>query len=244
MEAAFGESPGHWPQITLRFRLLEEWDGEDWGAVGDDWQIRAYQILKTSAGLMEKRIQNLKDAFGWPGDDPFWFEDALAAGKELSQVQVVIGPKRDKPNQLEVQWINEYDRDPNARGGGLEHVADTDRQARAAQIISELRALSGAPVATPSRRTTSGPPPASSEPATELDTGIDPATSTWSIFEGRCAVAGISSSRCATIWQETLMEVCGHDDPERVGAEEWPKVATLLRQAVDSFVPEKAGDPA
>jgi hypothetical protein len=107
-----------------------------------------------------KAVESLKDVFGWPGDDPFWFEDNA---NEVFNVPVELvienesfvgndGVERTHPK---IKWVNKP-------GFGSGSVAPTvrDRKSLLSKYGGKLRAISGGnPAVAPAKKAMPPPPP-------------------------------------------------------------------------------------
>lgn len=230
-DAAAGRNKNDRWQIVFQFTLTQELDGEVWRSAPEDWTIRHWaQLQKTDGSINERNVEDLRKAFGWPGDDPFWFEDELA-NHGLPPVQLVIGWDDYNGKQtLRVKWINHHDHEGKSGNGELQHADPNDRRAALAEIGSQLRALAGGgAVATPARRSSTPPPPPDDEPpapVTQDDVWVD-----WC---EKAQAAGIPEKEYGDMYLAAIRDA---KDPGQVGRDlspkQWAKVDVLLAEALE-----------
>jgi hypothetical protein len=210
--------------VILRFGLTEEYVDGEWKDIErEEFDAVAYcYIEKRDGTLNDFQIDMLKDAFGWPGLDPFWFEEQ----QELPQVQITLqwdeyqGKKR-----IRVQFINAYDSEPTA---GITHADADARRAMTARLGHKLRAHSGGRAApAPKPKGTPKPPPKAAPEKAESTTAstMDDA---WALFAKWAETTGTSEEELHKAWFAAIQEVCGHQDAERVTPEQWAEVSGKL----------------
>jgi len=216
--------------VVLRFGLTEEYDNGEWRNVeSEELDAVAYcYIEKRDGGLNDFQVTALKEAFGWPGMDPFWFE----ATKELPPVQVTLETEEyNGKERIKVRFINSYDSEP----GGITH-ADTDtRRALLARLGHKLRAHSGGKPAPAPKPTGAPKPPPKPAAAPQADGTPAPAakpTSTmdavWALFTKWAETKGANQDDLNKAWFAAIKEVCGHEDSGKVTPEQWREVANNL----------------
>jgi hypothetical protein len=229
-DVAAGRNPyGRW-QIVFQFTLTQERDGETWRSAPEDWTIRTWQQLqKQDNTINERNVKDLRAAFGWPGDDPFWFENEMER-HGLPPVQLVIaeeGEYQGRPD-MKVKWINHHDYEGKASNGSLERASQDDRQAALAEIGAQLRALSGGGTTeAPARRL--APPPADA-PATGM-TEQD----AWDNLCNRAALEGIPDDERDGMWADAVRDAKtpGQKVNADLTARQWVKVDALLAEALE-----------
>jgi len=220
--------------IVLRLGLTEEYADGEWRNIeAEELDVVAYcYIEKRDGSLNDFQIDMLKDAFGWPGLDPFWFEEQ----RELPQVQITLqwdeyqGKKR-----IRVQFINAYDSEPTA---GITHADADQRRAMIARLGHKLRAHSGGRTVPSPKPTGSPKPPAPAPQASRQPEKPAPpqpkakSASTmddvWALFAKWAETKGIAEAELNKTWFAAIKEVCGHEEAERVTPEQWPEVAGKL----------------
>lgn len=220
IDAVAGEHKNGLAQIVLRFRLIEEWTGTEWGQPPAGQEITAYQFLeKKNGSVNEYAMDSLMESFGWDGTDPFWFEDNL---EELPQVQITLDyEKYQGQDRLRVKWINPFDYE----GPGVQRADTDDRRALMDRIGSQLRAYAGGgAIETPQRRSAGGPPAPTISAGDQI----------WDEFTARCALMSISDADRNRFWSACLQKVCDHDNAELVKAEQWPEIRAALEECVGS----------
>ena len=216
--------------VVLRFGLTEEFAAGEWRNVeAEDLDVVAYcYIEKRDGSLNDFQIEALKEAFGWPGIDPFWFEEQ----KELPPVQVTLDwDEYQGKSRIRVQFINAYDSQPS----GITHADADQRRAMLARLGHKLRAHSGGrPAPAPKPTGTPKPPP---KPAAAPDAPDKPAqavkpTSTmdaaWALFSKWAETKGVNQDDLNKTWFAAIKEVCGHEEAEKVTPEQWAEVANKL----------------
>ena len=209
--------------VVLRFRLNEEHVDGQWRDVSaENLEVVAYcYVEKRDGTLNDFQIQMLREAFGWTGMDPFWFEDT----PELPDVQVTLEWETyNQKQRIRVRWINAYDAEPSA---GVTHADANQRRSLTARLGSRLRAHfggtpapapkpTGAPKAPPKRT-----PPPESKPAHTMD-------ATWVLFADWAKAARVAEELLHDMWFDAIREVCGHDDADRVTPEQWAVIQTKV----------------
>ena len=235
LEAAYGKSTSGTPRVTFKFRLTEIAFGVEWDAVADDLDIIGDVYIKKADGtLNRKAIDNLRDTFGWPGDDPFWFEDTLDRDGALNPCQVEIGWDEYRgERKLKVNWVNPYDRVP---GGSLRRASGAEREAMLEEISADLRAVGGvASTEAPRRAAPPAQPPAPPASAEDEEAAGRAMNETYALHDERCGLAGIDNARRDDMYFAAVKKVCGHERTERVTAAEWVEVAKALQSALVEY---------
>lgn len=214
--------------IVLRFGLTEEYADGEWRNIeAEDLDVVAYcYIEKRDGTLNDFQIEALKEAFGWPGVDPFWFEEQ----KELPSVQVTLDwDEYQGKSRIRVQFINAYDSQPS----GITHADADTRRAMMSRLGHKLRAHSGgkpapapqpvgAPKPPPKPTAPSAPPPApEAKPASTME-------AVWALFAKWAETKGVGQDELNKTWFAAIKDACGHEDAEKVTPEQWHEVANKL----------------
>jgi len=234
MSAAAGTGAGGAAQVVFQFALTEEFTNGEWYATAEGQEIRGYQYLLTKAGAVnETTVNNLREALGWPNDDPFWFEDQLD-GEGLLPVQIVLGWEeyQGKPS-LKVKWINAYDRDPSA--GSLAHVSDDERRALRQQVGAKLRAFGATPSAAKP-----APPPRNAVPAND---GLTEEV-VWGRWCSECVPAGIKDKERADLYNAAIRSLNREDVGKNISPDEWRQVEIALEETLEKHNAELEADRA
>ena len=216
--------------VVLRFALTEEYAGGEWRNIeSENLDAVAYcYIEKRDGGLNDFQIEALKEAFGWPGIDPFWFDEQ----KELPPVQITLESEEYQgKSKIRVQFINSHDSEP----GGITHADDDTRRAMLARLGHKLRAHSGgkpAPAPKPTGAPKPPPKPAAAPVAPDKPAPAAKPTSTmeavWALFSRWAETKGVNQDELNKTWFAAIKEVCGHEDAEKVTPEQWHEVANKL----------------
>lgn len=209
-------------------------------AVDEQTAIMAHQCLVSKAGdVMAKTIANLRDVYGWPGDDPFWLQDT-----DLSQipVQIVVEMRQDASGELrpEVAWINKP-------GGGRWHPEAADRNAVLAKYGNKFRALAGGkPVQRLQQQSkaataaTSAPPANATPPAQDAPPRKPAAPANiqeaWNAF---CQAAGEAwtDEGLGKAWFAAIQEITGKANQGELSPEDWGQVAAGAAAFLTNQVP-------
>lgn len=195
-------------------------------AVDEQTAIMAHQCLVSKAGdVMAKTIANLRDVYGWPGDDPFWFQDT-----DLSQipVQIVVEMRQDNAGELrpEVAWINKP-------GGGRWHPEAADRKAVLAKYGNKFRALAGGTHVAPPKPAPGKPPATAPQTAAAAPATIQQA---WDAF---CKAAGDSwtDEGLGKAWFQAIQGLTGKANQAELSPEDWGQVAAGAAAFLTNQVP-------
>jgi len=210
--------------LILRFGLIDEYADGDWRNIeSEELDVVAYcYIEKRDGTLNDFQIDMLKDAFSWPGLDPFWFEEQ----RELPQVQITLewneyqGKKR-----IRVQFINAYDSEPSA---GITHADADQRRAMVARLGHKLRAHSGGRAAPAPKPKGAPKAPPKASPAQAKKSSTSTMDDVWALFAKSAETTGTNEEDLHKAWFAAIKEVCGHEDAERVTPEQWADVSSKL----------------
>jgi len=209
--------------VILRFQLVEEYRNGEWHDVtGEDLEIAGYfYVERKDGGLNDFIIDTLKQAFGWPGLDPFWFEDEA----DLAAVQITLDwDEYEGKKRLRVRYLNPHDAEPSA---GVSHADANGRRALTARLGCKLRAYSGgAPAPAPKPTGAPKPPPKPTRPTDPEGTATLDAT--WTLFAEWAKKAEADEARLHEEWFAAIKAVCGHEDAERVTPEQWAEIQSKV----------------
>lgn len=229
-----------------RFLLLQESCSDGWKDIESEGQeITAYVYMeRRDHSINDVALQQLKDAFGWDGRDPYWLEDS-----DLPVCQVTLDFETYQGEErLKVRWIANAEAD----GARVPKSTDDERKKVRTRIGAKLRAMAGgtpagkaaekpkaaggtAPKATPPKRQAPSPaiepPPTTptAPPPAEMPIPYNQETA-WTTHCDSCAKAGLTDAQAESLWWKNVQIVAGHQDPDRLTAEEWERVA---KQATD-----------
>jgi hypothetical protein len=216
--------------VVLRFALVEEYDKGEWNNIeSEELDAVAYcYVEKRDGSLNDFQVAALKEAFGWPGMDPFWFEET----KEFPPVQVTLESEEyNGKDRIKVRFINSYDSEP----GGITHADGDTRRALMARLGHKLRAHSGgkpAPAPKPTGAPKPPPKPAAAPQAPGAPASSAKSASTmdavWALFAKWAETKGASQDELNKTWFDAIKAVCGHEDAEKVTPEQWAQVADKL----------------
>jgi len=146
---------------VIEFKLYEELAAE--GAVDVtelNFSITGYFYIEKKDGSINTiTVDQLKDAFGWDGRDPFWLQDT-----DLSQKAVQLVLANEEWNgkvRMKVKYLNPF----GFSGGQVSKAGGAKRQAITNRLGPRLRAVSGG-VAAPAKMPAGKPTmPAPAKPA-------------------------------------------------------------------------------
>ncbi|HPD16243.1 MAG TPA: hypothetical protein PLE19_14915 [Planctomycetota bacterium] len=206
--------------VILRFALTEEYrDGEWHDITAEDLEVVAYfYVEKRDGTLNEFIIDALKEALGWPGIDPFWFEDE----QDLPPVQLTLEwDEYEGKKRIRVRYLNPHDAEPST---GISHADANERRALSARLGCKLRAYSGGTaVPAPKPAGAPAPPPkrAAAPPQAKKTATMD---ETWTLFAEWAKKVEADEGRLHDEWFAAIKAVCGHEDAERVTPEQWAEV--------------------
>ena len=174
-------------------------------------RLKGFQSLTQRDGALNSRcIASLRECFPeWDGADPFWFEDADIAGRELSVVVEDEVSERDGKTYSKVAWINPL----GGRGGGA-MPASGNRAAILAKYGARFRALAGGVPARPAAAPTPKPAPetAAPEPAPVEDDGAP--------VPGEEPEGGARTADMQECWR-AFCEACPYKDRQAVTKAWW-----------------------
>lgn len=145
VESGLSENKNGLASATIRFRITDEWDGDQWVDVSrENAEINTYMTLEKKDGsLNEVSIDMLKTGLGWDGVDLGYLNN----GSAMPPCQIVAGYEEyNGQTRLKVKWINDYE----STGASVRKADDQTLRSIATRLGSRLRANSGGtPVATP-----------------------------------------------------------------------------------------------
>ena len=216
--------------VTLRFELTEIQDAGAWASCADEGlEITSYNYLEKKDGsLNERTIRTLQEVFGWPGGDPFWFED-----NELTGAQVTLEFEEwQGQERLKVKWLNPFD---SEGPGGVAKSDAEERRAVMAQIGAKLRAF-GAP---PAAAKPAGPPPRTPVPDPEALTE----ETVWARWSSSCKTAEMKDAERNDLWNAAIHSVERGEVGKNLSSDEWRQVEIALEETMARREAEEgAGD--
>ncbi len=225
LEVGAGESgPNNLTCVTFRFSLAMEYANGEWQDVRtENMEITAWcYVEKRDGALNTMQVHFLKQAFGWPGDDVFWFEEHA---KELPACQVVlVWDSYQGQDKIKVNYINPENAEP-----GIAASDDATRKRVRARLGSKLRAISGG-----GRPMAKKPPP-----SVAPDAPIPPATkpmsvdAAWEEFSKNHEPAGLTEKELEAAWFNAITTVTGISEPTEsnlanLTPEQWGAVASNI----------------
>ncbi len=225
--------PNHLATFICQFRLTQELVNGEWEPVDADWGITGYFYLeKRDASLNEFAVEQLKEAFGWDGRDPFWLQDTDFEGHV---VQVKLSYEQfNGQTRLKVQYVNPGD----WAGAAVRKADDSTRRNIQSRLGPKCRASAGPGVksAAPPAPPQLAPPPAApaappqAPPAPAPSKAPLPSTYTkeraWEEFltlQRQCP--HMSDEELNRQWFEAIKKVAGEKDEGQLTPQEWERVA-------------------
>jgi hypothetical protein len=185
--------------------------------------IKGYSTLAKSDGTVNtKSIDNLKDVFGWDGQDPFWLVENDLSGVPVQLViENVSG--RDDPTKTysQVKWINK----PGGGSGAMPEAGD--RKAILAKFGSKFRALAGGSPVKPKAPPTA--PPAASAPPTKAPPTKEPVSTQEKCWNAICEAHKDESREDI---EKAWFEAIGDRDPEKFTPKDWGKLELFITDNV------------
>ncbi|MCC7406679.1 MAG: hypothetical protein IT442_01315 [Phycisphaeraceae bacterium] len=195
--------------------------GQEWIPVDEDLTITGYFYLEKKDGSLNTvTIEQLQQAFGWDGRDPFWLQDTDFAAYVV-QVKLAYEQFNGKV-KMKVQYVNAED----WAGGGVPQADAAMRRAISARLGSKFRANAPAPkqavAPAPAQAATQSPRKGKvSRPASPTQAA---ATSTTSAPSSRPAAP---ASGMAQAW-EAFVKACPAEWPGKEVEEEWFRILGVM----------------
>lgn len=210
----------HLATFVCQFRLTQELVNGQWGPIDEDWWITGYFYLeKRDGSLNDFAIEQLKEAFGWDGRDPFWLQDTDFDGRVV-QVKLAF-EQFNGQMRLKVQFVNPEE----WAGAAVRKADDTARRSIQTRLGPKCRANAGpgtkgvAPVAP------APPPPPPAGPSKE------PLRSTYTkeqAWEDFVALQGRSprmrDDELQQLWFKAIRKIAGEKDESQLNPQEWERV--------------------
>lgn len=207
--------------VTLRLRLVERLEDGEWiDCRGYGWEINSYNYLekKEPLGALNLRtIESLKATFGWPGDDPFWFEDQVA---DLPGCQVTLKWEEwQGKSRLKVTWIDPWESEPAS--GGIVRSDEAIRAAIRARLGAKLRAN-----AAPAAASSGGSIPARPAPSAKTEEDL------WEWWCVKSEEQGLPEAQRNELWTTTLKAVCNDPFGTNLSAQDLLRLEEELQRLV------------
>lgn len=209
--------PNNLATFVCEFHLVQELANGEWIPVDEDLSISGYFYLEKKDGSLNTvTIDQLKDAFGWDGRDPFWLQDTDFTD-HVVQVKLVFEEYGGK-TRIKVQYVNPED----WAGGGVPTADDSMRRSIAGRLGAKLRANAGgspapaprpAPGSRPGSVTTTSP---SSAPTATMEQA-------WEAFANACPEKW-SRQNIEDEWFRVLEEMFSGKQPEQLTGTDWARV--------------------
>lgn len=225
--------PNNLATFICTFHLTQELADGAWLPVDEDLSIAGYFYLeKRDGSLNTVTIEQLKEAFGWDGRDPFWLQDTdFAALGHVVQVKLAF-EAYDGKTRIKVQYVNPED----WAGGGVPVADDTMRRSIANRLGAKFRANAGGR-ATPAPRPGNTQSPATTTSAAGTATQDVPATATmeqaWQAFTEACPEKW-TRQNIEDEWFRVLGELVPDKQPDEFSGAEWARV---LAEGPDAVIP-------
>jgi hypothetical protein len=235
IELGVSESKSQLVMVVARFSLLELLDHEDWLSIENEGlEITGYFYLEKKDGsLNEMAINQLKEAFGWDGRDPFWMQDHQS---ELPQVQITTGYEdyQGQP-KMRLQWLNAYDY-AGSNGANVPKAGNDERRAIVGRLGAKLRGFAGGspasspakPATAPATRPTTAPKSAPKPPSKAATKAKPTATmeEAWEAFVISGQERGVKQDDLEAEWFDQIADMREGATPENLTPEEWHVVKT------------------
>jgi len=210
--------------LSMKFNILQEWNGETWEDVSAPLDIIGYfYIEKRNGELNSYTIDNLMEVFPWDGRDPYWFEDCFDQVKPVAVSITCEFESYGGKNRLKVRYLNPPD---SVGPGGVEHSTPDSRRAVNAKLAAKLRAHSP-PKTTETPHRKRGPEKRTSD-----------ADEAWNALVKR-APDGTTQAQLDSAWASILRVAGGGKAEEDFRPEDW---GTALTEAEKfHFRPVRSG---
>ncbi len=207
--------PNHLTVVTVRLRLFEEFrDGEWVDCYDEELEITAYFYIERKDGsLVDFRIDQLKEALGWDGRDPLWFQDADLSEHPV-QVKLVFD-NYDGQRRLKVERLRPH----GSAIGGVSKADDATKIKIRNRLSSKLRAAGKAT-----------PPPKASPPDSGPQEPAEPtsATSTkeeaWDEFVKHTSGDDWTDEEREQQWFRILGDLFPGKQPDELSPTDWARM--------------------
>ena len=226
--------PNSLATFVCEFHLMQELTEQEWIPVDEDLSITGYFYLeKRDGSLNTVAIDQLKEALGWDGRDPFWLQDTDFSN-HIVQVKLAF-EEYDGKTRIKVQYVNPED----WSGGGVPVADDSMRRSIAGRLGAKFRAnAGGSPAPGPRPAAGSRPAPTSSgatataAPPPELSTAT--MEQAWETFANACPEKW-SRQHLEDEWFRLIGEMYPGKQPEQLSGADWAKVLADAPGAVIPF---------
>lgn len=222
--------------FQAKYRLTEERVNGEWYALREDepFEITGYHYLEKKDGTVNTNtVDQLKDAIGWDGADPFWLDDA-----DLSGACVTLKIEREEWEgkvRPKVKWLsNEND----TGGGDIKRLDDAERRAIKNRIGAKFKAVAGGTAVKTAPPMTAAPTrPAS--PASSPKRAAAPTRAKAPTPEPETAVA-VAEPPSADVAFAAFQEAFASDVDGKIIEREWFKRLGELfpSKGVDTLTPD------
>lgn len=220
--------PGTYPARTDKGVIYETDGGALMAAfdcrIDEQTSIVARMCMFSKSGdAQQGTIRSLREAFGWDGTDPFWFQDTDLSQMDI-EIVVEMETGQDGVERPRVRWINRP-------GGGHGMPEPGDRRAILAKYGARFRALAGGSAVKPqSSPTTSAPrqaPPTAPKTAPPVASGgparhVKPASlqEAWDAVCQSPAASMVPEDKLTAAWFDILARLVKKDQAE-CSPEDW-----------------------
>lgn len=231
-EHAVGETgPNRLATFICQFRLMQELVNGEWEPVDENWWITGYFYLeKRDASLNEFAIEQIQEALGWDGRDPFWLQDTDFSG-HVVQVKLAY-EKFNGQTRLKVQYVNPGD----WAGAAVRKADDSTRWNIQSRLGPKCRANAGpsvkgaAPPAPAPPPPPEAPPEAPPPPPAEKVNGAplpsdytkERAWQDFLVLQERSP--RLSDEELQQLWFKAIRKVAGEKDERQLTPQEWERV--------------------
>lgn len=175
--------------------------------------LRHYATIATERdGVNKKTIENLKEIFGWDGQDPFWFVDNGAdyCEREVS-VTIELRNSQNGNTYASIQWLN-----PPGRSFGSDLPQSGNRQALLSKYGSKFRAIAGGAPMKPPAKAPPAPPKKNATPTPSKAQRKSDQMSCWAKY---CENGGTDDG-----WFKMIAEAVPGVDQGDLTPEQWGQV--------------------
>ena len=218
--------PNKLATFVVQFHLVQEFTGNEWEPVFEDFDIIGYFYLEKRDGSLNTiTIDNLQDAFGWDGREAMWLQDADMS-ELVVQVKLIYETYEGK-TRLKVQYVNQE----NATPMGVPRADDAARRAISTRLGAKLRANAGG-TSTPAPA-----PKAGSRPTAPKPKSADPTTGltmqqAWDQFVKVCPG---DENEQGDRWFKEIEAMFPGKKPEQLTPQDWARFTKEVPEKVLPF---------